>query len=202
MIPSQLLGIDITDWIIAMFTGVLAVLNGFLVYYNWRLSRATKIAAGAAKEAADAAKKQADFTEKALVASESPDVYVGEINAVINERGTWVVTTEIRSDRVTEVISVHFNFCVEGSLKKRVVRRVRGKVSPHRPYSATVRNARIPEDIKVLQVVVTIYYASPFGVGEMRSNNFQYWMHRGADNTIRVNQKDPKDRYKTEKLTA
>ena len=121
MIPSQLLGIDITDWIIAMFTGVLAVLNGFLVYYNWRLSRATKIAAGAAKEAADAAKKQANFTEKALVASESPDVYVGEINAVINERGTWVVTTEIRSDRVTEVISVHFNFRVEGSLKKRVV---------------------------------------------------------------------------------
>ena len=79
---------------------------------------------------------------------------------------------------------------------------LRGKVSPHRPYSATVRNARIPEDIKVLQVVVTIYYASPFGVGEMRSNNFQYWMHRGVDNTIRVNQKDPKDRYKTKKLTA
>ena len=113
-----------------------------------------------------------------------------------------MVTTEIRSDRVTRVLSVHFNFRVEGSLEERIVRRVRGKVSPHRPYFATVRNARIPEDIKILQAVVTTYYTSPFGVGEMSSSNSQYWMHRGFDNTVKVNQKDPKDRYKTKKLTA
>ncbi len=202
MIPRQFLGIDITDWLIAVFTGVLAVLNGFLVFYNWRLSKATKIAAESAKEAANAAQKQALFAEKALLASELPDVYLGEFDAFVNKRGTWEVTSEIRSDRVTMVLSVHFKFLFEGSLDEKKVRKVSKKVSPGRPYVATVRNARIPEAIETLQVVVTIYYASPLGVGEMMNNSTQYWIHREADNTVRVARKDPKDRFKIKKLTA
>ena len=202
MIPSQLLGIDITDWIIAAFTAVLAVLNGLLVFFNWRLSRATKTAADAAKEAADAAKKQAHITENALRVDAEPDVCIGKIEALVNDRGTWELTSEISSDRVTIVLAVHFNFQCSGLPNKRIVRRVRGKVSPNQPYPVTVRKARVPESIRTLRIVVTIYYAIPFGIGEMNSRHFEYWIHRGDDNAVSVHSKDPKDRHKTKKLQS
>ena len=202
LIPSQLLGIDITDWIIAAFTAVLALLNGLLVFFNWRLSRATKTTADAAKDAADAAKKQADVTEKALIVSAHPDVCVGKIEAHVNDRGTWELAAEISSDRVTMVLAVHFNFQCSGLSKKPIVRRVRTKVSPNQPYPVTVRNARVPERIRTLQVVVTIYYVIPFGIADMNSRNFEYWIHRGDDNAVRVTRKDPKDGYKIKKLMA
>ena len=200
LIPSQILGIDVTDWIIAVFTGVLALLNAFLVFYNWRLSRATKTAADAAKQAADAATKQADIAEKAFEASAHPDVFIGKIEAFVNDRGTWELSAEVSSDRVTMVHAVHFNFPGSGSPDRRIDRRVRSKVSPNRPYFVTVRNARIPESIRTQLVSVTIYYLMPFGVGETSRRNFEYWMYRGDDNNVKVNQKDPKDKHKTKKL--
>ena len=79
---------------------------------------------------------------------------------------------------------------------------VRTKVSPNQPYPVTVRNARVPERIRTLQVVVTIYYVIPFGIADMNSRNFEYWIHRGDDNAVRVTRKDPKDGYKIKKLMA
>ena len=37
MNSAQVFGIDITDWIIVAFTGLLVALNGLLVYFNRRL---------------------------------------------------------------------------------------------------------------------------------------------------------------------
>ena len=52
MNPAEILGIDITDWIVVAFTGLLVVLNGFLVFFNSQLHQATKAAADAALQQA------------------------------------------------------------------------------------------------------------------------------------------------------
>ena len=197
-VPSQLLGIDITDWLIAAFTGVLVILNWLLVIYNWRLSKATRTSADAAKEAADAATKQAILAEKSLFISQFPDVHVAEFNAHISDRGTWVLATKIKSDRITFVSAIHFMLQGKGSLKEREVRRVRNKISPRMPYVATVRIARIPKDIESLQATVRVYYSSLLDSDTVKNTQSQYWIHRQSDNSVRVMKKDPKDRFKIE----
>ena len=199
-VPSQFLGIDITDWLIVAFTGFLVILTGLLVFYNWRLSRATIISANAAKTAADAATKQVAVAEKALLVSEFPDVHVADFNALKNRRGTWELTSEIKSDRVVRVFSVHFKLRVSGAPVKEKVRRVRNKVSPRNSCVAMVRIAGIPQDFDTLHATVTVYYANPLDLDAMRSTRSEYWIRRQSDNTVRTTKKDPKDRFKPRPL--
>lgn len=195
-VPSQFLGIDITDWLIVVFTGFLVILTGFLVFYNWRLSRATIISANAAKTAADAATKQATVAEQALLISEFPDVHVAAFNALQNRRGTWELTAEVKSDRVVWVYSIHFKLRVKGAPGNEKVRRVRDKISPRNSSVAMVRIAGIPQDIETLHATVTVYYDNPLGLDAMRSTSSEYWIHRQSDNTVTTTKKDPKDRFK------
>ena len=199
-IPSQFVGIDITDWLIVAFTGFLVILTGFLVFYNWRLSKATIISANAAKTAADAATKQAAVAEKALLVSEFPDVHVAAFNALKNRRGTWELTAEIKSDRVVLVYSIHIKLRVKDALVKEKVRRVRDKVSPRNSSVAMVRIAGLPQDVETLHATVTVYYDNPLGLDAMRSTSSEYWIHRQPDNTVRTTKKDPKDRFKPKPL--
>ena len=113
MVPTQHLGIDVADWIVAACTAALVVLNGLLVYFNGRLFEV-------AKSAADAALQQGKTAQRLLEIAHQPALRPVDWRAEFLARNTVLVRCDIKNmrDVPTEVTKLHVRAWGDGPLPR------------------------------------------------------------------------------------